>query len=541
MRGARASWLFVGLLAGWAGLASTAARAEGLTSYRFAVVVETTGLPANVKARLETAAEALIGELRGAECVARDDVRGALADARTETNQKCASGKLDNRCQIALGKGVDANYVARLGVQRQGKSCDMTLQVFSISEESQKASASDLGTSCDSDALTKGLRPLVERVGDKLGLGGGSTGFDLPGGAKGASESDFDRQMKALEARRAQEEATWTALVKELPKLSESAQRSKLEAYVKLVGPDGPHADEARAKLAAFREDEASAKLVGLKRLLGAAGTSLADKRRLVASFASEYGGTRAESEAQSLLSSAEERASAEQAERDRKVSKEQEEKERKAASASGRGGVTWIRSARAGVSFTKSEVTVAEYAACVSAGTCSDHHLDGYEWPGQAFTRDGGCNWSQRGPRGDHPMNCVDWEQASKFCGWLGGRLPTEDEWYAEASARGKYPWGNEEASCSHAVMVDGGLGCGRNSTWPVCSKPSGNSASGLCDMSGNVWEWTSTQSGAERVLRGGGWGLGARAYLSAAGRSASAPSNRDSGIGFRCARPRE
>jgi hypothetical protein len=47
--------------------------------------------------------------------------------------------------------------------------------------------------------------------------------------------------------------------------------------------------------------------------------------------------------------------------------------------SASGRGGVTWIRSARAGVSFTKSEVTVAQYEACVRAGTCSDYHLVGY------------------------------------------------------------------------------------------------------------------------------------------------------------------
>ena len=32
---------------------------------------------------------------------------------------------------------------------------------------------------------------------------------------------------------------------------------------------------------------------------------------------------------------------------------------------------------------------------------------------------------------------------------------------------------------------------GCGENKTWPVCSKKSGNTVHGLCDMGGNVWEW--------------------------------------------------
>jgi len=35
------------------------------------------------------------------------------------------------------------------------------------------------------------------------------------------------------------------------------------------------------------------------------------------------------------------------------------------------------------------------------------------------------------------------------------------------------------------------GGDGCGKNGTWPVCSKPAGNTAQGLCDMAGNVAQW--------------------------------------------------
>jgi formylglycine-generating enzyme required for sulfatase activity len=35
-------------------------------------------------------------------------------------------------------------------------------------------------------------------------------------------------------------------------------------------------------------------------------------------------------------------------------------------------------------------------------------------------------------------------------------------------------------------------GSGCGDNTTAPVCSKSEGHNAIGLCDISGNVREWT-------------------------------------------------
>jgi len=197
-----------------------------------------------------------------------------------------------------------------------------------------------------------------------------------------------------------------------------------------------------------------------------------------------------------------------------------------------------------------KTEVTVGQYRECVEAGSCSEptaYSSSGWEKS---------CNWGQSG-REDHPINCVDWEQAQDFAAWAGGRLPTEAEWEYAARSGGKawtYPWGDEKATCSRAVMDDGGNGCGQNRTWPVCSKPAGNSTHGVCDLAGNVWEWVQdgyhdSYSGAPgdgrawedgasyRVIRGGGWGNIA-SYLRAPHRSGSGPPYRYIRLGFRLAR---
>lgn len=204
-------------------------------------------------------------------------------------------------------------------------------------------------------------------------------------------------------------------------------------------------------------------------------------------------------------------------------------------AAKKGKAGIEWIFSRPAGIFFTKTEVTVAQYRVCVKAGRCTEPLSN---------SRYSLCNWGHVG-RDNHPVNCVSWNQAKAFCKWAGGRLPTEDEWYAEASNGGKrvYPWGDQKPTCRYAIMIrdDGRDGCGRYSTWPVCSKTWGNSVSGLCDMAGNVGEWTSSVDDKEhdrRAFRGGAWNDGVPVSLRVSRRNWVSPARGSSGRGIRCVR---
>jgi formylglycine-generating enzyme required for sulfatase activity len=174
-------------------------------------------------------------------------------------------------------------------------------------------------------------------------------------------------------------------------------------------------------------------------------------------------------------------------------------------------------------------EVTVTAYETCVNASAC-------------AVTREGEfCNWGKP-DRFAHPINCVDWEQADAFCRWVGKRLPSENEW--EYAARGtpgrKYPWGNEES---------GGEACLNRSnprlgTCPVGGFPDDVTPLGILDMTGNVWEWTSTKNHPSRefddfVIRGGSWIDNQACH--AAHRGVANPMAGSAEGGFRCARDDE
>ena len=120
------------------------------------------------------------------------------------------------------------------------------------------------------------------------------------------------------------------------------------------------------------------------------------------------------------------------------------------------------------------------------------------------------GANWQHpQGPtssvdgKGGFPVVQVSYEDAQSYARWAGKRLPTEAEW--EFAARGglgqaTYAWGDEFApqgqkmanvweDSAHPFPVTNEQSEGAHGTSHVCTFPI--NGYGLCDMTGNVWQW--------------------------------------------------
>lgn len=227
-------------------------------------------------------------------------------------------------------------------------------------------------------------------------------------------------------------------------------------------------------------------------------------------------------------------------------------------------------------------EVTVARYKECSDGGGCLRAAKENF-WPNitaqQSKVYDPLCNINDPTAHANHPINCVNWEQARKFCEAIGGRLPTEAEWEfaARASDGRTYPWGDDPPNAQ--LLNACGKECvawmkknpdpdqpiaamyqeddGWPATAPVGSFPKGKSVWGIQDIAGNVWEWvadyyapydpasattTTTdprgpKEGSERVIRGGAWNGAMPSWVRPAWRFQSDPTYRTHGIGFRCA----
>jgi iron(II)-dependent oxidoreductase len=226
--------------------------------------------------------------------------------------------------------------------------------------------------------------------------------------------------------------------------------------------------------------------------------------------------------------------------------------------------------------SISRSAVTQAEFAGFVNDASYRRRELwsdEGWAWRSGAgathpvYWRSAGKDeWERRvfnhwvSLEPDLPMIHVNWHEAEAYCRWAKRRLPAEAEWEMAAScepaADGRgvtsckraLPWGDEPATPERANLDWREGGCA-----PVNAAPAGDSAFGVRQMIGNVWEWTATDFGPypgfiagpykeysapwfgdHRVLRGGCWATRSRLIRNNY-RNFYKPDRRDVWAGFR------
>jgi formylglycine-generating enzyme required for sulfatase activity len=245
--------------------------------------------------------------------------------------------------------------------------------------------------------------------------------------------------------------------------------------------------------------------------------------------------------------------------------------------------------------SLSKHEVTVGQFGQFVQESgylTTAERQGGWLVWTGSVWERKANASWQNPyfAQTERDPVVMVSWYDAVEFCNWLsrrekltpfyklsgtavmenwsanGYRLPTEAEWEYAARERGKaykYSWGNASPKGNVAderlrmtfsawpFIIWSGCDDGYTFTAPVGSfRPN---ELGLCDLSGNVWEWCNDwyeryltgeqtnprgpSSGVTRALRGGAW-TDAPAALRASFRSGRLPDGRGVNSGFRPAR---
>lgn len=154
---------------------------------------------------------------------------------------------------------------------------------------------------------------------------------------------------------------------------------------------------------------------------------------------------------------------------------------------------------------------------------------------------------WRQANYSGpDQPVTGVSYDDARAYARWAGKELPSEAQW--ECAARGKenrkYPWGGREPD---STLANFGGYLGMPSI--AVMHEEGATPEGVCDLAGNVHEWTRdpyvpyalqekavAQGGtAQLAVRGGAWDSPADA-LRCSARQGMFAETKAPNLGFRC-----
>ncbi|MDW3648728.1 MAG: SUMF1/EgtB/PvdO family nonheme iron enzyme [Bacteroidia bacterium] len=150
---------------------------------------------------------------------------------------------------------------------------------------------------------------------------------------------------------------------------------------------------------------------------------------------------------------------------------------------------------------ISKFEITNEQYAAFLNAKMDYEKTEDWIELSYSGIELSGKTFIVERNHK-ELPVVGVSWYGANAYAEWVMASLPTESEWEFAASAGGTE---NFEYSGSNVSRLVANVYWTRVKQRAQKVGKEDSNGLGIYDMSGNVWEWVSTDNGKRKIIKGG------------------------------------